>query len=274
MTNAIAKDQLLSIIERVEHVQAEIDALNDDKSEIFKEAKANGFHTKTIKTIIKRRGMDPIEREEMDALYDLYCSALGMTPESLAHARVENIEEFPRDGGKAPVGATEGEAHEDDRVAGRAGIAIQSGPDGAAKVVCNDDAGATSSQPGEEPGTSNSDRPSEAPMSSGAGEGLNPQAGRGTDEEPVTVPSTAVEGVSSLDLPEAQMPRASSPAVKTGKGGKLPVPGADQGRFARTQDNTSKAEIDLTIPPFLRRGGTKAETASESNVQKDTVSAS
>jgi uncharacterized protein (UPF0335 family) len=93
VSNVIAREQLESIIERVERVQAEIDGLNSDKSEIFKEAKSNGFNTKVIKKILKIRAADPIEREEEDAILDLYLHALGMASDGLVRARVENIEE-------------------------------------------------------------------------------------------------------------------------------------------------------------------------------------
>lgn len=92
--NTIAREQLLSIVERIERVQTEIDALNEDKSEIYKEAKGNGFHPKTIRKIVKIRAADPIQKEEEDALLDLYLHALGMAPEGLVRARVESIEEF------------------------------------------------------------------------------------------------------------------------------------------------------------------------------------
>lgn len=74
----IAAGQLRAFIERVESVQEDIDALSDDRKQIFAEAKAMGFDTKALRTIIKLRKMDPAERQEAEAVLDLYKAALGM----------------------------------------------------------------------------------------------------------------------------------------------------------------------------------------------------
>lgn len=71
-----AKDQLKSIVERVERLEEERGALNADIKEIFAEAKGNGFDTRIIRKVIGIRKMDKAEREEIDALLDLYLSAL------------------------------------------------------------------------------------------------------------------------------------------------------------------------------------------------------
>ena len=59
MSDDIAADQLRSIVERVEAVQAEIDERNDAKAEIFTEARGNGYDVKALKTLIARRRKDP-----------------------------------------------------------------------------------------------------------------------------------------------------------------------------------------------------------------------
>lgn len=74
----IAADQLRAIVERVERLNEEIKVINDDKSDIFSEAKANGYCVKTIKRVIKARKKQPHEREEEEAVFDLYMHALGM----------------------------------------------------------------------------------------------------------------------------------------------------------------------------------------------------
>jgi len=74
----VAAGQLRAFIERIERVQEEIDALSDDRKEIFAEAKAMGFDTKAIRTLIKLRRMDQAERQEAEAILDLYKAALGM----------------------------------------------------------------------------------------------------------------------------------------------------------------------------------------------------
>lgn len=82
--NGIAADQLRSIVERIERLDEEAKALSQDKSEIYKEAKSNGFDPKALKEIIRLRRKDSAERDEHETLVDLYREALGMT--SRAHA--------------------------------------------------------------------------------------------------------------------------------------------------------------------------------------------
>lgn len=77
--NSVAADQLKAFIERLERVQSEIDELNGDKKDIYAEAKGNGFDTKAIKTIIAMRKKDHAQRQEEEAVLELYMQALGMS---------------------------------------------------------------------------------------------------------------------------------------------------------------------------------------------------
>lgn len=79
-TTAIAASQLQTIIERIERLEVEKREVSEHIKEIYAEAKANGFDTKTIKTVISLRKKDPEERAEEGSLLDLYMSALGMMP--------------------------------------------------------------------------------------------------------------------------------------------------------------------------------------------------
>jgi uncharacterized protein (UPF0335 family) len=88
-----AADQLKSIVQRVERLETEIKDLNDDKSEIYKEARANGFDVKAIKKVVQKRKLDDADREEADQVFDTYWNAVHGI--NLVHARTrENIEEF------------------------------------------------------------------------------------------------------------------------------------------------------------------------------------
>jgi uncharacterized protein (UPF0335 family) len=69
---------LKTFIERIEFIQGEIDALNDDKKDLYAEIKGQGFSPKIIKLIVRRRKMDPEERKNEDAILELYETALGM----------------------------------------------------------------------------------------------------------------------------------------------------------------------------------------------------
>lgn len=70
--------QLRQYIEQIEFLQGEIDAINDDKSDKFGEAKASGFDTKAMKRIIRDRKKSRDERLEEEAIYQTYLTALGM----------------------------------------------------------------------------------------------------------------------------------------------------------------------------------------------------
>lgn len=74
----IAAGHLRSFIERWERLQEDKQAISDDQKEVMAEAKANGFDTKTIRAIIRLRKLDPNERQEAEALLDLYMHAIGM----------------------------------------------------------------------------------------------------------------------------------------------------------------------------------------------------
>ncbi|WP_338821482.1 DUF2312 domain-containing protein [Bradyrhizobium septentrionale] len=74
----IAKDQLKSIIERVERLIEEKKTISDDISDVYAEAKGNGFDVKALRAIVKLRKLDPIEREAEEAILETYMQALGM----------------------------------------------------------------------------------------------------------------------------------------------------------------------------------------------------
>jgi uncharacterized protein (UPF0335 family) len=74
----VAKDQLLSVIERIEHLEEEKKGIADDIKEVYAEAKANGYDTKVLRKVVSIRKQDAAEREEQDAILDLYLTALGM----------------------------------------------------------------------------------------------------------------------------------------------------------------------------------------------------
>lgn len=76
----VARDQLKAIIERIERLEEEKQAIAGDIKEVYGEAKANGFDTKTLRQIVRIRKQDSAERQEQEALLDLYMHALGMVP--------------------------------------------------------------------------------------------------------------------------------------------------------------------------------------------------
>ena len=74
----IAGDRLRSYIERIERLEAEKTALTSDISEIFSEAKGNGFDIKIMRQIVRLRRMDRQDRLEQEELLAIYQHAIGM----------------------------------------------------------------------------------------------------------------------------------------------------------------------------------------------------
>ncbi len=77
MSSEIAGSRLLSIIERIEHLDEEIKALNEGKKEVFAEAKGEGYEIKVLREILKLRKLDNEERDEQESLLDLYMRAIS-----------------------------------------------------------------------------------------------------------------------------------------------------------------------------------------------------
>jgi uncharacterized protein (UPF0335 family) len=75
-TVGIAGDRILSIIERIEHIDEEVKALNEGKKEVFAEAKGEGFDIKVLREILRLRKQDQDERDEQESLLDLYMRAI------------------------------------------------------------------------------------------------------------------------------------------------------------------------------------------------------
>ena len=77
-SQTVAAGQLRAFIERIERLEEEKKTIADDIKEVFAEAKGTGFDTKAIRTIIRLRKKDQAERQEEEAIIDLYKAALGM----------------------------------------------------------------------------------------------------------------------------------------------------------------------------------------------------
>ena len=76
--SGFAKEHLRSFIERIERLEEEKKALADDIKEVYSEAKGTGFDTKVMRQVIRLRKMENADRQEQEAMLDLYLSALGM----------------------------------------------------------------------------------------------------------------------------------------------------------------------------------------------------
>jgi uncharacterized protein (UPF0335 family) len=77
----VAAGQLRALIERIERLEEEKQMIAADIREVYAEAKAGGFDAKVIRLVVRLRKQDVAERQEQEALLDLYLHALGMVPE-------------------------------------------------------------------------------------------------------------------------------------------------------------------------------------------------
>jgi uncharacterized protein (UPF0335 family) len=75
---SIAADELRLLIERIERLEEEKKAIGDDVKDVYGEAKARGYDTKTMRAIVRLRKMDKNDRQEADALLETYKAALGL----------------------------------------------------------------------------------------------------------------------------------------------------------------------------------------------------
>ncbi len=78
VSTAVSAAQLRAIVERIERLEEEKREIADQIKEVYAEAKANGFDTKTLRKVVSLRKKSQDERSEEEAMLDLYLSALGM----------------------------------------------------------------------------------------------------------------------------------------------------------------------------------------------------
>jgi uncharacterized protein (UPF0335 family) len=69
-------NQLKAFIERLENLENEKKAIQQDIAEVLKEAKMDGFEPKILKKVIALRRMDPEERERVELMIATYMAAL------------------------------------------------------------------------------------------------------------------------------------------------------------------------------------------------------
>ncbi|QFP65554.1 DUF2312 domain-containing protein [Brucella anthropi] len=75
----IAVGQLRAFIERIERLEGEKSEIADDIKGVYAELKGSGFDAKTVRAIIRLRKKEDHERQEEQAMLQLYMDALGMS---------------------------------------------------------------------------------------------------------------------------------------------------------------------------------------------------
>jgi len=76
--SGFAKEHLRSFVERIERLEEEKKALADDIREVYAEAKGTGFDTRIMRQVVRLRQMESADRQEQEAMLELYMNALGM----------------------------------------------------------------------------------------------------------------------------------------------------------------------------------------------------
>ena len=79
MDDPVHGDQLKSIVQRIERLEEEKKTIADDIKEVYAEAKGNGYDVKVLRKVVALRRRDLNERQEEDALIELYLAAVGET---------------------------------------------------------------------------------------------------------------------------------------------------------------------------------------------------
>ena len=72
----IAAGQLRAFIERIERLEEEKKALMTDIREVYAEAKGSGFDPKIMRQVVRLRKVERAERQEQEALLELYFAAV------------------------------------------------------------------------------------------------------------------------------------------------------------------------------------------------------
>jgi uncharacterized protein (UPF0335 family) len=74
----VSAEQLRLFIERIERLEEEKKGITEDIRDVYSEAKSNGYDCKIMRQIVRLRAMETHDRQEMEAILDIYKSALGL----------------------------------------------------------------------------------------------------------------------------------------------------------------------------------------------------
>lgn len=65
-------NRLREFFSQIDQLEDKIDGLNSSKSDVYQQAKAEGFDVKVMRVVLSRRKMDQTVLQERDALVELY----------------------------------------------------------------------------------------------------------------------------------------------------------------------------------------------------------
>ena len=72
-----ARDKLRLTVERIARLEEEKREIAEQIKEVYGEAKALGYDTKALRTVVKLRKQDRQERQEQEVILEVYLDALG-----------------------------------------------------------------------------------------------------------------------------------------------------------------------------------------------------
>ena len=74
----VSDEQLRLFVERIERLEEEKKGIADDIRDVYLESKSQGYDPKIMRQIVRLRKMPIHDRKEMEAILDVYKSALGI----------------------------------------------------------------------------------------------------------------------------------------------------------------------------------------------------
>lgn len=74
----VSDEQLRLFVERIERLEEEKKGIAEDIRDAYLEAKSQGYDPKIMRQIVRLRKMPVHDRKEMEAILDVYKSALGI----------------------------------------------------------------------------------------------------------------------------------------------------------------------------------------------------
>ena len=90
---ASAQKQLRQLIEQIERLEEEKKAMAGDIRDKYAEAKAVGFDIKAVRKIVGLRKKSKTDRQEEEALLEVYMHALGMLDDTAESSHVMDAAE-------------------------------------------------------------------------------------------------------------------------------------------------------------------------------------
>ena len=79
MANGEVNDEQLRLFfERLDRLEEEKKGISDDISDVYNEAKSQGYDAKIMREVRRLAKMKPEDRQQMEALIDIYKTAMGL----------------------------------------------------------------------------------------------------------------------------------------------------------------------------------------------------